>query len=508
MQRLLPTSLQLGCLILFLFISLLDFKGQSIQPGFPTSTPEEEGLSAQVILDFIETLEKEIDAVHSFMILRHGKRIAAGWWDPYDAQTPHLMHSLSKSFTSTAIGLASGEGKLSLNDQVISFFQDYTPDSIPYNLQAMRIRDLITMNTGHLEEPWAFGEENWAKFFISQEVPLKPGTHFKYNSMATYMLSAILQKVTGENLVDYLTPRLFEPLGIPKPHWDQCPLGINTGGWGLRIRTEDIAKLGQLYLQKGKWEGKNILTEDWVEMATSKQTSNGSNPDNDWEQGYGFQFWRCRHNSYRGDGAMGQFCIVIPEHDAVLALTAGTNDMGGIMQIVWDKLLPAMEEGSLPENTTANEALIQKTQGLALDPMEGEKESPFAKKLRKITYNLDKNMAGAKAISFHLGKKEPYLHLEMEHGEEVIPIGWGSYHRSKLKQHIPHMKNMPSEIAASGAWTDSQTYQVQMYLVETPARMTYTFHFEDQKLTWETQLEHSLFGPREPEVLTGLQIQN
>ena len=505
MLRIYMTRLVIGS-ILFLSISI-NPQAQTQEPslGFPESTPEEQGISSEAILDFVHTLEEKIDAVHSFMLIRHGHQIAQGWWAPYDAQTPHLMHSLSKSFTSTAIGLAIGEGKLSLDDPVSFFFPDYLPDSQTYNLKAMRIRDLITMNTGHMEEPWAFGQENWAKFFLNSDIPLKPGTHFKYNSMATYMLSAIIQKVTGEQLVDYLSPRLFDPLGIPKPHWDECPLGINTGGWGLRIRTEDIAKLGQLYLQKGVWQGKRVLSKEWVEMASSKQTSNGSNPDNDWEQGYGFQFWRCRHNCYRGDGAMGQFCIVIPDHDAVVAITSGVNDMGAVMQVVWDKLLPAMKPEALPPHSKALDALKQKTDNLNLAPVTGEAKSPIAKKIQKKAFSLLNNDLGVNYISFHLDKKEPYLSIEMEHGTEQVAIGWGKFQRSKITHHLPHLKNVPSDVAASGAWIDPQTYQLKMYLVETPARMTYTFHFKEAKMTWESKLEHSLFGPREPEVLTGFQ---
>lgn len=215
----------------------------------------------------------------------------------------------------------------------------YTSEDPSAQWRAMRIRDLLTMNTGHIIEPtvW-FSDGDWVKFFMGTEVPLMPGTHFKYNSSATYMLSAILQKVTGEKLVDYLTPRLFEPLQIKKPRWDVCPKGINTGGWGLSITTEDIAKLGQFYLQKGQWNGQQLLSKQLIEIATSKQVSNGSDPNNDWNQGYGFQFWQCRHNAYRGDGAMGQYCIVIPELDAVVAITSGVYDMGHVMTLVWEEL--------------------------------------------------------------------------------------------------------------------------------------------------------------------------
>ena len=139
------------------------------------------------------------------------------------------------------------------------------------------------------------------------------------------MLSAIVQKATGKTVLDYLRPRLFEPLGIENPTWETSPQGISLGGYGLSIRTEDIARFGQLYLQKGKWQGKQLVPAAWVEAATARQTSNGSNPKSDWDQGYGYQFWRCRHGAYRGDGAFGQFCIVMPEQDAVVAITSGTR---------------------------------------------------------------------------------------------------------------------------------------------------------------------------------------
>jgi CubicO group peptidase (beta-lactamase class C family) len=182
------------------------------------------------------------------------------------------------------------------------------------------------------------------------------------------MLSAITRKVTGETVLDYLKPRLFEPLGIENPEWGTSPQGNTAGGWGLKVRTEDIAKFGQLYLQKGKWNGKQLIPEKWVEQATSKQVSNGSDPTKDWDQGYGFQFWRCRHNAYRGDGAHGQFCVVLPDQDAVVAITANCSDMQAELNIVWDKLLPAFQPAALPENK-AEEAKLKEVLGnLAVRP--------------------------------------------------------------------------------------------------------------------------------------------
>ncbi len=319
----------------------------------PRSTPESQGVSSAGIRDFIETADDQVDSMHSFMLLRHGKVVAEAWWTPESADKPHILWSLSKSFTSTAVGLAVEEGKFSIDDPVLKFFPDAGPEKPSQNLQAMRVRDLLTMNTGHQDQMNWREAKDWTRAFLSLPVPHKPGTHFRYNTPATYMLSAIVQKVTGETVLDYLTPRLFQPLGIKKPQWDTSPQGISIGGYGLYLRTEDIAKFGQLYLQKGRWNGEQLVPESWITQATSKQVSNGSDPTKDWDQGYGFQFWRCRHNAYRGDGKDGQFCIVLPEQDAVIAITANTRDMQGQLNIVWDKLLPALADKPLPENLDA-----------------------------------------------------------------------------------------------------------------------------------------------------------
>ncbi|MDC0308140.1 beta-lactamase family protein [Planctomycetaceae bacterium] len=321
--------------------------------ALPRSTPEAQGVSSEAIRDFIQTADRDVNSMHSFMLVRHGHVVAEAWWESESAEKPHILWSLSKSFTSTAVGLAIEEGKIALDDQVTKFFPDDIPPSPSANLQAMRIRDLLTMNAGHQNELNWRVTKNWAQAFLAHPVPLKPGTHFRYNTPATYMLSAIVQKVTGETVLDYLTPRLFEPLGIKKPKWDNSPQGISIGGYGLYLRTEDISKFGQLYLQKGKWNGKQLIPAKWIEQATSKQVPNGDNPDSDWNQGYGFQFWMCRHNAYRGDGKDGQFCIVLPEQDAVIAITANTGNMQAELNIAWDKLLPAFSDKPLNKNPAA-----------------------------------------------------------------------------------------------------------------------------------------------------------
>lgn len=324
------------------------------------STPEAQGVDSAKILEFIEAVDRDVNSMHSFMLVRHGNVVAEAWWSPEAPDKPHVLWSLSKSFTSTAVGLAVAEGKLSIDDPVLKFFPEDAPTEPSNNLKAMRIRDLLTMNTGHQDELNWREEPHWAKAFLAHPVPHKPGTHFRYNTPATYMLSAIVQKVTGETVLDYLTPRLFEPLGIKKPQWDTSPQEISIGGYGLYLRTEEIAKFGQLYLQRGDWHGQQLLPAEWIDLATSRQTSNGSNPDSDWDQGYGYQFWRCRHGAYRGDGKDGQFCIVLPEQDAVIAITANTGNMQAELNVVWEKLLPAFRDEPLPANPESVAKLQEK----------------------------------------------------------------------------------------------------------------------------------------------------
>lgn len=338
----------------------------------PRSTPEAQGVSSVGLRTFIEAANAQVDCMHSFILVRHGAVVAEGWWKPEAADKPHVLHSLSKSFTSTAVGLAVADGKLTIDDPVLGFFPEDAPAEPSKNLKAMRVRDLLTMSCGHQAEVKFTSEAPWVRSFLAHPVDHKPGTHFQYNSPGTHMLSAIVQKVTGQTVLDYLRPRLFEPLGIDSPDWAASPQGISAGGWGLKLCTEDIAKFGQLYLQKGRWNGKQLVPASWVEQATARQVSNGSDPSRDWDQGYGFQFWRCRHGAFRGDGAFGQYCLVLPEQDAVVAITADTKDMQGELNVVWDKLLPALQSAPLADNPDEQAKLRQTLASLAVPPAHTE----------------------------------------------------------------------------------------------------------------------------------------
>ncbi len=322
--------------------------------ALPRSTPEAEGVRAEAFEEYLAAVKERGQELHSLMVLRHGKVIAEKWFEGHGPAIPHVMHSVSKSWTSTAVGFAVQEGLLKVTDKVISHFPDDLPAEVSSWLAGLEIRDLLTMTVGHAEDPTESvrnGNTSWERLFLATPLAYEPGTHFVYNSLATYMVSAILQKVTGQKVLDYLYPRLLQPLGITGAVWETSPSGVNCGGWGLVIKTEDMAKLGQFYLQKGKWNGRRLLQEEWFDEATRAHVvqppqwfpKEGNPAESDWVQGYGYQFWRCRHNAYRADGAVGQFIIVIPDKEAVVVTTANIADMQGEINLIWQHLLSAMD---------------------------------------------------------------------------------------------------------------------------------------------------------------------
>jgi hypothetical protein len=333
--------------------------------------------------------------------------------------------------------------------------------------------------------------------FLAHPVTYKPGTHFLYNSPATYMLSAIVQQSTGQTVRDYLQPRLFAPLGIERPTWVESPQGIDAGAYGLNVRTEDIAKLGLLYLQHGMWNGVQILPAAWVEEATARQTSNGSSPTSDWDQGYGYQFWRSRHG-YRGDGAFGQYMLVLPEYDVVVAITSGVRDMQAVMNIVWDRLLPAMRADSLAANPAAQRALQAKLTSLVLRPAPGRASSPLAAKVSGRWYALAANDAGLQAIALDFSSRTPAILVRRASGEMRTPLGMGTWVRSPqgFASGMERLLGVPAQpaVALSGGWTGDSTFALKVAAVETPYYSTVTFAFHGDRLTMDTEYNVS-FGP-------------
>ncbi|MFC7678686.1 serine hydrolase domain-containing protein [Paenibacillus sp. GCM10028914] len=272
-----------------------------------------------------------------------------GAWDAAGDQR-RLQHSVSKSFTCMAVGLAIEEGKLTLDSRLGQFFpgeaSSQRSQEGEFHPRNITLYNLLRMSTGHDSPPlWAderasLEEKDWAKYYMSLPLDRKPGEVFTYSSGDTFMISAMLQAATGQTVKDYLTPRLFDPLGIKDVTWETSPLGVTLGCAGLSISNEELSRFGQFLLQKGQWDGQQLVPSSWIEFVTSKQIDSSGSAD--WEQGYGCQFWMCTHNAYRADGAMGQLCIVIPERDAVIAVNSNEGRMQDIMDAVWAEIYPQL----------------------------------------------------------------------------------------------------------------------------------------------------------------------
>lgn len=502
--------LELPALLLF---TLFYLQVNAQKPGaLPRSTPEAEGIPASAISAFLDSVAVSKHEFHSFMLLRHGKVVAEGWWNPYRADLRHTLYSLSKSFTATAVGFAKAEGKLLLTDKVISFFPAALPDTVSDNLQRLTVKDLLTMSVGQESDPTGVvvRDSNWIRRFLALPIKYQPGTKFLYNSMATYMLSTIVQKVTGQKVLDYLKPRLFDPLEIEMPDWETDPKGINTGGWGLRLKTEDIAKFGQLFLQKGKWNDKQILPEGWVEEASAAhiiqhpEYSEAQRAASDWEQGYGYQMWRCRNNAFRGDGAFGQYAIVMPEQDAVIAITSETPDMQGELNLIWKILLPAIQNRQLPENKKAVAALQQKLASLAL-PVKNEKVNASAQeKISGKKFVLEPNAQGVKSLVFDFKSSNCQLRIETDTASYTFGFGATGWQAGETALPGPYlvgaaMNNLtglpPFKVTGEYTWLDAGTLELVLRYIESPHTETFLCRFDGNAVSVDVKRSFNSNGP-------------
>ena len=459
------------------------------QKPLPRSTPEAEGVSSSNIINFLDVIAGSPHEMHSIMIVRHGKVVAEGWWKPYAPELKHTLYSLTKTFSATAVGFAVSEKRVSVEDKVISFFPGDLPDTVSKYLSALKVKHLLSMTVGQQPDPTrtVSTTDNWVKTFFRTPIIHEPGTKFLYNSAASHMLSAIVQKVTGQKLIDYLKPRLFDPLGIEGMDWEVDPLNNNTGGWGLRVKTEDIAKFGQLFLQKGKWEGKQILPASWIEEASSKhilqepEASQGKRDSSDWLQGYGYQMWRSRNNSFRGDGAFGQYMLILPEHDAVIAITSQTPNMQGEFNLVWKHILPAFQSKSVSDSSSAP-LLRQKLSALSLPVPAGT--AATEQKISGETYTI--NGGGLKTLRFDCENGECIMRLQTDTALHTFSLGAGNWKRTSTTKKGPYLVEgakanrvgiAPYKVDGCYYWKDSSTIVATLRYIESPHMETITCSF-------------------------------
>ena len=477
-------------------------------PLLSRSTPESQSIASEAVLSFLGAVSEKQLELHSVMLLRHGHVVAEGWWHPYKQADIHLLYSLSKSFTATAVGIAVDEKLLSVNDRVVSFFPEETPTYVSEHLAQMTVEHLLTMTTGHLQdtlEPTA-EHESWLAGFLNLPPDVAPGTVFTYNNGATFMLAAILQKLTGITLLEYLRPRLLEPLGINDARWDKNPQGIQLGFSGLHLTTESVARFGQLYLNEGKWQGDQLIPQAWVKAAKAKHIQTTPPPEDgvtDWAQGYGYQFWLCRHDAYRGDGAFGQFCVVMPKQSAVLAVISGENDMQAVLDAAWEHLLPAFGE-ALPDDDSAHSALSNSLDALAYPPVEGKADSSLASDVLEQTFHFEpvevEDYAYTKFRTLDIRRSAGTWTLVLE-GERVheLTFGYGAWVAGSTTFYTLEK----ARTVASGAWIDAHTLKLQVRYIETPHCLTLHLTFAEDKLKL-TMRWNVRFGELEPPPMIGV----
>ncbi|MFB9376170.1 serine hydrolase domain-containing protein [Kineococcus gynurae] len=418
----------------------------------PRSTPTDAGVDARGIGRFLDAVDA-LDGVelHSLMVCRSGRVVAEGWWAPYAPERPHLVYSVSKSFTSTALGLAVAEGLVDLDATVLSYFPELDADVTDDRARSIRVRHVAAMASGHAEEtvgPASLDEEgDLLRGFLRIPPDVEPGTLFTYNQPCTFALAAIVQRVSGTGLLEFLRPRLLEPLGIGELGWIRDGRGRELGFSGLHAPTEALAKLGLLYLQEGVWEGRRLLPAEWVAEARRSHVDTSAEEKIDWAQGYGFQFWVGRHG-YRADGAYGQFSLVLPEQDAVVAITSQTVDTPALLAAVWEHLLPALTAGSGDEE--ADDAVRQRlSDGRLAGPAGDPAPAPEG------TYRPGTDVEPASLARVGVGGGR--VVLEEDGVETSAPLGEGWPGGEPL--------------TTAGARRADGTYALDVAFVETPHRL-------------------------------------
>ncbi|AEG45429.1 serine hydrolase [Isoptericola variabilis] len=491
----------------------------------PRATPESQGVDPEALRGLVGALDGIRD-VHSLMVLRHGHVVAEGWWHPYRADEPHVMFSVSKTFTAVAVGLAVAEGLLGVDDRVVDLLPGDAPPEPGEHLAAMRVRHLLTMTSGHGTDTMNFTLRNlhrpgasWARDILAAPVTHEPGTRFVYNTGATYLLSAILHRLTGERLLDYLTPRLLAPLGITGATWEQDPRGIDVGGYGLAITTEDLAAFGQLLLQRGRWGDAQLVPAAWVDELSAAQVDNGPHEWLDWRRGYGYQVWRCRGDAYRADGAFGQFAVVWPEHDAVVVLTSGTAQTNVELEAVFDHLEGAFTEVPDAGTPAGGESLV--LEGLAVHVPDGAPTAAIEPFVAGSRFVLEPEV-GARAE--HPGGPPFPMHSVAVHrrrgggeGGDAIDLVWTREHggpehvvRCGVGHWVRGTADLDGEevaVAGAAAWTEHATLTLRLLRLGTPFALDVALRFggDGEGRYVEVAVDQNVsFGPTELLRATGI----
>ena len=462
----------------------------------PRSTPAAEGISTQAVIDMMDSLIAlpECD-IHHVMVVRHGKVVAELHPAPFRAEDSHTLYSASKTFTSLAVGCAIDENLLRLDDRVMTFFPDKRTNRVSDNMAAMTVRDLLMMASG-VTPDWTMRNNSmdWVKDWLAKPVDAKPGSLFQYDSMCTFMLSAIVQRVTGQTMLEYLQKRLFDPMHITVADWETSPDGINTGGWGLRVQAETMAKLGLLLLNKGNWNGEQLVSADYVEAACSRLIDGGAKetvPATDGNQGYGYQVWQSKWpGSYRADGAMGQYTVVVPQEDLVVVILGMKLYGHEELACIWNQLMPGLKSMPLQPEKKLQTRLEKLCANASLRLPIDKKMNRKKQNIWGMFMSLDPNKHGLKGLC--LVNDEHFRMVLADGTEERLDIGYGQWRYSQLNGFPVYSINAINRMqgfahgftaAAAYAWTSPTILEVKIHYVDWISGTSFTIDFDKHEVT-------------------------
>jgi CubicO group peptidase (beta-lactamase class C family) len=433
-------------------------------------------MSSRAVCALLDQLEARSVECHSIMVVHRGQVVVEGWWAPYSAERPHLLYSLTKSFTSVAVGLAISDGLLSLDDRVVDVLPDHVPDDVSEQGRRITVHHLLSMTAGHdpdsLEEAWQLEPYDLVKGFLRVPFAAPEGTRHSYDNSTTYLLARMVERVTGRDLPAFLDERLFHPMGIEGAEWDRVASGAAFGFHGLHLTTEAIAAFGEVLLRQGVWNGQQLVPGGWIDLATRPhiETLPLPNwlPNPDFICGYGYQFWLSRHG-YHGHGSFGQACVVVPSHDLVIAVTGAVGPTEVLPGLFWDHLLPNLDAPT-PED---DELLAERLEQLSLAPVPGS-TGPS----RSVVATIDASAENS----------------ALAHGTTVTvePVagGWNLQLGPSLKLTAGHNEWRESSplgrpVVATAAW-QSDTFTADLYVITTPHRVRLVVNAGSATATWNT----------------------
>ena len=450
------------------------------------STPEEQGVPSKALVALFDSLHAlPLTDMHAVVVMRHGKVIGEMYPKPYAPEYRHTMYSCSKTFVGIAVGLAIEDNRLRLDDRVAAIFPELLPDSVSKDLADMTVRHLLTMASG-VKPDWNMrsrGKE-WIRTFLSKPVEA-PGTKYAYDSMVSYMLAAVVQKVTGKKLTEYLQERVFTPMNVTEWAWEESPEGVNTGGWGVHIQPESLAKFGQLILNEGRWEGKQLVSAEWIREMCKKHRETG-------REVYGYHIWHCggHDGAVRADGALGQYVISVLDKDMVVVMTEATLGNGRDQRrLIWDVLLPYIQDEPLPTNKKDYQKLLKKQDGYKLAEVKGKASSAFASNWENKTIELGKNTFGWKSLKLNFGKKQVTMTVTETSGKSYeLPFGFQQWMTTTFDAYPPYsitpidrFKGLEGPYYASGsyAWISKEELQLKAHYVNWVSALEMTFRLKE-----------------------------